>query len=250
MDDIKLTAAHKSIVDRCVRLVYKEAKKQNKTPTLDTLREMLAKQKEPAAHELALALELYTKGSLDIFGGESNVELNKRMLVFDIHELSEHLKPAGLLVIIDTILNRVYSNKKKGKRTHIIIDEFHIVLSNEYSANFFDAAWRQFRKHGGYPIAVTQNFDRMFDSPQARAMVANSEFITMFNQATNDKDSLQEFFDLSPEQVVYVTNAKPGCGLFRYGGSTVPFRNQYPKDTILYSLMTTKLGEGEYSGQV
>ena len=81
-------------------------------------------------------------------------------------------------------------------------------------------------------------------------MVANSEFITMFNQATNDKDSLQEFFDLSPEQVVYVTNAKPGCGLFRYGGSTVPFRNQYPKDTILYSLMTTKLGEGEYSGQV
>ena len=250
MDDIKLTAAHKSIVDRCVRLVYKEAKKQNKTPTLDTLREMLAKQKEPAAHELALALELYTKGSLDIFGGESNVELNKRMLVFDIHELSEHLKPAGLLVIIDTILNRVYSNKKKGKRTHIIIDEFHIVLSNGYSANFFDAAWRQFRKHGGYPIAVTQNFERMFDSPQARAMVANSEFITMFNQATNDKYSLQEFFDLSPEQVVYVTNAKPGCGLFRYGGSTVPFRNQYPKDTILYSLMTTKLGEGEYSGQV
>ena len=249
MDQIKLTAAHKSIVDRCIRQVYKETKRSGVVPTLNMLREKLSQQKESIAHELALALELYTTGSLDIFGNESNVNMDKRMVVFDIHNLGEQLKPTGLLVITDTILNRVSANKKKGKRTHIIIDEFHVVFSNEHSANFFDSAWRQFRKYGGYPIAITQNIDKLFDSAHAKTMVSNSEFIAMFNQSTNDRERLESFLNLSQEQLSYITNAQPGCGLLRYGSSTVPFKNQYPEDTKLYKLMTTKLGEGEYSGQ-
>ena len=137
---------HKSIIDRCVASVYREAEITGITPTLCTLREKLLEQPEPEAKQVALALELYTTGSLDIFGRGSNVDLDKRVLVFDIHGLGSQLKPAGLLVITDTILNRVTLNWKKGKRTHVFIDEFHVVFENEYSAAFFNSAWRQFRK--------------------------------------------------------------------------------------------------------
>ncbi len=250
MDTIKLTAAHKSVIDRCIKLVYKEAKRKGTTPTLNSLRLKLAEQKEKVAQELALAMELYTTGSLDIFGGESTVDFNKRMMVFDIHELGEQLKPTGLLVITDTILNRVAENRKKGKRTHIIIDEFHLVFSNEHSANFFDSAWRQFRKYGGYPVAISQNISKLLDDIRASTMVANSEFVVSFNQSAIDREKLKVLLNLSQEHLAYITNAQPGCGVLRYGAATVPFKNVFPQDTMLYKLMTTKLGEGEYGQAV
>ncbi len=235
---------HKSIIDRCVNNVYREYTETSVMPTLTTLREHLLAQPELEAKQIALALELYTTGSLDIFGKQSNVNLDKRVIVFDIHDLGAQLKPTGLLVITDTILNRVSVNWKKGKRTHVFLDEFHVVFENEYSAQFFNSAWRQFRKRNAYPTAITQNVEYLLDSVQASTMLSNSEFIVMLNQAASDREKLAGLLNISNEQLSYITNAEPGCGLIRYGGSLVPFVNRFPKDTKLYQMMTTKPGEG------
>ena len=241
---------HKSIIDRCIANVYRNAYETGTTPTLCTLREMLLEQPEPEAKQIALSLELYTTGSLDIFGHQSNVDLDKRVVVFDIHGLGAQLKPTGLLVITDTMLNRVTLNWKKGKRTHVFIDEFHVVFENEFSAQFFNSAWRQFRKRNAYPTAITQNVEYLLDSVQASTMLSNSEFIVMLNQAASDRGQLAKLLNISNEQMSYITNADPGCGLIKYGGSLVPFVNRFPKDTKLYQLMTTKPGEGIFAGQV
>ena len=148
------------------------------------------------------------------------------------------------------MLNRVTLNWKKGKRTHVFIDEFHVVFENEFSAQFFNSAWRQFRKRNAYPTAITQNVEYLLDSVQASTMFSNSEFIVMLNQAASDRDQLAKLLCISNEQMSYITNADPGCGLIKYGGSLGPFVNRFPKDTKLYQLMTTKPGEGIFAGQV
>ena len=238
---------HKSIIDRCIKLVYQEAADAGIVPTLSTLRETLLNQPEPEAKQIALSLELYTTGSLDIFGHESNVDLDKRIIVFDIHGLGIQLKPAGLLVITDVMLNRVTLNWKQGKRTHVFIDEFHVVFENEFSAQFFNSAWRQFRKRNAYPTAITQNVEYLLDSVEASTMLSNSEFIVMLNQAASDREKLARLLNISNEQLSYVTNADAGCGLIKYGSTLVPFINRFPKDTKLYQLMTTKPGEGTFA---
>lgn len=238
----------KSIIDRCIANVYKRAYETETVPTLSTLREMLLEQPEPEAKQIALSLELYTTGSLDIFGHESNVNLDKRVVVFDIHGLGAQLKPTGLLVITDTMLNRVTLNWKKGKRTHVFIDEFHVVFENEFSAQFFNSAWRQFRKRNAYPTAITQNVEYLLDSVQASTMLSNSEFIVMLNQVASDRGQLAKLLNISNEQMSYITNADPGCGLIKYGGALVPFVNRFPRDTKLYELMTTRPGEGKFAG--
>lgn len=239
---------HKSIIDRCTALVYKEAQETGIVPTLTTLREKLLVQPEEKAREIALALELFTTGSLDIFGQGSNIDLDKRVVVFNIHDLGEQLKPTGLLVITDTMLNRVTLNWQKGKRTHVFIDEFHVVFESEQGAGFFNSAWRQFRKRNAYPTAITQNVEYLLDSVQASTMLSNSEFIIMLNQAASDREKLSKLLNISNEQMSYVTNADAGCGLIRYGSALVPFVNRFPKDTKLYDLMTTRPGEGVFGG--
>lgn len=236
----------KSIIDRCTALVYQDAERTGKPATLCDLRNKLLEQPEEKAKEIALSLELFTTGSLDIFGHESTVDLDKRIVVFDIHGLGEQLKPTGLLVITDTILNRVTLNWKKGKRTHIFIDEFHVVFENEQSGIFFNSAWRQFRKRNGYPTAITQNVEYLLDSVQASTMLSNSEFVVMLNQAFSDRAKLSKLLNISDEQMSYVTNADAGCGLIKYGSALVPFINRFPKDTDLYRLMTTRPGEGVF----
>lgn len=238
----------KSIIDRCTAAVYREAEETGIVPTLNTLRQKLLDQPEPEAKKIALSLELYTTGSLDIFGHGSNVDLDKRVVVFDIHGLGTQLKPAGLLVITDTMLNRVTLNWKKGKRTHVFIDEFHVVFENEFSAEFFNSAWRQFRKRNAYPTAITQNVEYLLDSVQASTMLSNSEFIIMLNQAASDREKLAKLLNISHEQMSYITNADSGCGLIKYGGALVPFVNRFPKDMQLYQLMTTRPGEGTFAG--
>ena len=239
---------HKSIIDRCTAQVYREAAKTGSLPTLTTLREKLLEQPEFKAQEIALSLELYTTGSLDIFGHASNVNLDKRVVVFNIHDLGEQLKPAGLLVITDTMLNRVTLNWRRGRRTHVFIDEFHVVFENEQSGNFFASAWRQFRKRNAFPTAITQNVEYLLDSLQASTMVSNSEIVIMLNQAAKDREKLAKLLNISNEQMSYVTNADAGCGLIRYGRALVPFINRFPKDTELYKLMTTRPGEGVFGG--
>lgn len=247
IDNKAVGASHKSVIDRCITQVYKEAEETSIVPTLGTLRERLMEQPEPEAKQIALSLELYTTGSLDIFGKQSTVDLDKRVVVFDIHGLGAQLKPAGLLVITDTMLNRVTVNWKKGKRTHVFIDEFHVVFENEFSAEFFNSAWRQFRKRNAYPTAITQNVEYLLDSVQASTMLSNSEFVVMLNQAASDREKLARLLNISNEQMSYITNADAGCGLIKYGSALVPFINRFPKDTRLYELMTTRPGEGAFA---
>ena len=240
LDKNGVDSVEHSIIDRCVREVYYDASKNDTTPTLGTLRQKLIEQKEPEARQLALKLELFTEGSLNIFAHETNVNVNNRIISYDIHSLGKQLKTMGLLVITDAIINKVNQNWLQGKRTHIFIDEFHIVFENEYSASFFNSAWRQFRKRDGYPTGITQNVEYLLDSVQASTMLSNSEFIVMLNQAYQDRERLAELLNISDEQLSYITNAQAGCGLIRYGQSIVPFINKFPKNTKLYQLMTTK----------
>lgn len=243
LDKKGLGAKEKSIIDRCTALVYEKCNKENTIPTLMTLREELQSQSEKEAHELALSLELFTNGSLNVFAHETNVNTNSRIISYDIYKLGKQLKTMGLLVITDAMINRVSENYKKGKRTHIFIDEIHVLFENEYSATFFNSAWRQFRKRNAYPTAITQNVEYLLSSVDASTMLSNSEFIVMLNQATSDRKELARLLNISDEQMSYITNADAGCGLIRYGSSLVPFINKFPKDTKLYKLMTTKPGE-------
>lgn len=233
----------KSIIDRCVDAVFRAYKKGGPVPTLCTLREKLLEQPEDEARELALSLELFTSGSLNAFSHETNVDTQNRMIVYDIHDLGRQLKTMGLLVITDAMINRVTENWRKGKRTHVIVDEFHVVFENEHSAEFFSSAWRRFRKRNAYPTAITQNVEYLLDSVEASTMLSNSEFIIMLNQAASDRERLAEKLNISEEQLSYITNAEAGCGLIRYGSALVPFKNRFPRDTELYRLMTTKPGE-------
>lgn len=219
--------------------------------TLCTVREKLLEQPEPEAQDIALTMELYTSGSLDIFAHETNVDTKNRIISYDIHDLSEDLKQPGFVTITDAMLNRVNFIWAQGKKTHVIVDEFHIAYENEYSGNFFTSAWRQFRKRNASPVAITQNVDYLLDAPQARSMLSNSEFIVMLNQAEKDQERLSQLLNISPEQMRYVNGSEAGSGLLRYGNALVPFINKFPMDTELYRLITTRPGEGVFAkGQV
>ena len=241
----------KSIIDRCVAEVCKEKKQGKGSATLCTIREKLLEQPEPEARDIALTMELYTSGSLDIFAHETNVDTRNRIISYDIHDLSEDLKQPGFVTITDAMLNRVNYNWAQGKKTHVIVDEFHIAYENEYSGNFFTSASRQFRKRNASPLAITQNVDYLLSSTQASTMLSNSEFIVMLNQAENDQERLSKLLNISPEQMRYVNGSEAGCGLLRYGDSLVPFVNKFPANTELYKLITTRPGEGVFAkGQV
>ena len=240
LDKKGLGPKEKSIIDRCTALVYEEYQKNGVVPTLEVLRNKLLEQPEKEANELALSLELFTNGSLNVFAHETNVDTNNRIISYNIYQLGKQLKTMGLLVITDAMINRVTENYKKGKRTHIFIDEIHVLFENEYSATFFNSAWRQFRKRNAYPTAITQNVEYLLASVDASTMLSNSEFIVMLNQAATDRKELAKLLNISDEQLSYITNSDAGCGLIRYGNSLVPFINKFPKNTKLYKLMTTK----------
>jgi type IV secretory pathway VirB4 component len=194
---------------------------------------------------LALSLELFTNGSLDVFAHETNVNTKNRMVVYDIFGLGKQLKSMGLLVITDAMINRVTENWRQGRRTHIMIDEFHVVFENEHSGEFFNSAWRRFRKRNAFPTAITQNVEYLLDSVLASTMLSNSEFIVMFNQAAADREKLAKLLNISPEQMSYITNSEPGCGLIRYGRALVPFKNELSPAVAptLYRMLTTKPSE-------
>ena len=248
LDKKGIDSIEHSIIDRCVDLIYQDYYQTGQMPTLVSLRKKLLEQPEVEARSLALKLELFTDGSLDVFAHETNVNTSSRIVSYDIFKLGKQLKTVGLLVITDAMINRVNDNWKKGKRTHLIIDEFHVVFENEESANFFNSAWRQFRKRDGYPIGITQNVEYLLDSVQASTMLSNSEFVVMLNQAYQDREKLATLLNISDEQMSYITNAQAGCGLIKYGGSLVPFVNRFPKNTELYKLMTTKPSDREMKG--
>ena len=242
-----LGAVQKSIIDRCTASVYRTYQQNNYTgevPTLQDFRAELLKQSEPEAQEIALAIELFTNGSLNTFAKKTNVNTDNRLICYDILDLGKQLMPIGMLVVLDSILNRITQNRAKGKNTFIFIDEIYLLFQHEYSANFLFTLWKRVRKYGAYATGITQNVDDLLQSHTARTMLANSEFIVMLNQASTDRLELAKLLNISDTQLSYITNVDAGHGLIKVGSSLVPFANKFPKNTKLYKLMTTKPGEG------
>lgn len=240
----KIGAQDKSIIDRCTENVYRAylSGKTKNPPTLVDFRNNLLDQPEPIAEQMALALELFTEGSLNVFAHQSNVDTDNRIVCYDILDLGEQLKPIGLLIMLDNILNRVIANRRKGKYTRIYIDEAHVLFNNPYSAAFLAQAWKRFRKYGGLVTAITQNVQECLSSETARLMLANSEFLLMLNQAATDRAELAKILNISDTQMSYITNAPAGRGLIKVGGAIVPFVNDFPHDTQLYKIMSTRPG--------
>lgn len=239
-------AKDKSIIDRCCIRVYADYMngRTNKIPTLVDLRDELLNQPESEAHDLALCLEMFTTGSLDAFAYPSNVDVDKRIISYDILELGEQMKAVGLLIMLDNIMNRVIENRKRGIYTRVYIDEAHLFFKNPYSADFLLKAWKRFRKYGGLLTGITQNISDCLLNETARGMLSNSEFLLMLNQSPSDRKDLADLLNISDTQMSYITNAGAGRGLIKVGGSIVPFVNDFPTDTELYKLMSTKPGEG------
>ena len=241
-----LGAKQKSLIDRCTAGVYRKYLQSNyrdNPPTLQDFHAELLKQSEPEAQEIALAIELFTSGSLNTFAKPTNVDVNNRLICYDILDLGKQLLPIGMLVVLDSILNRITQNRAKGKNTFIIIDEIYLLFQHEYSANFLFTLWKRVRKYGAFCTGITQNVDDLLQSHTARTMLANSEFIVMLNQASTDRMELARLLNISDLQLSYITNVDAGNGLIKVGSSIVPFTDQFPRNTKLYRLMTTKPGE-------
>lgn len=244
-----LGAKQKSIIDRCTAGIYRQYQSRGYEgipPTLQDFHRELLSQDEPEAKEIALAIELFTEGSLNTFAKHTNVDTNNRLICYDILDLGKQLMPIGMLVVLDSILNRITKNRAKGRKTFIFIDEIYLLFQHEYSANFLFTLWKRVRKYGAYCTGITQNVEDLLQSHTARTMLANSEFLIMLNQAPTDRLELAKLINISSEQMDFIKDVNPGCGLIKVGSALVPFENRFPKNTELYRLMSTKVNEKIY----
>ena len=239
-----LQPVEKTIIDRCVRMIYQNyliEPIQSNMPILGDLYDMMKEQKEPEAQHLATALEIYVNGSLNIFNHRTNVDIRNRLVCYDIKELGKQLKKIGMLVVQDQVWGRVTENRAAHKSTRLYIDEFHLLLKEEQTAAYSVEIWKRFRKWGGIPTALTQNVKDLLASREIENIFENSDFIYMLNQAQGDRQILAKQLNISPHQLSYVTNTNAGEGLIFYGNVIIPFFDHFPKDTELYSIMSTKL---------
>ena len=237
-----LQPVEKTVIDRCVRLVYRqylEDPRPENMPILEDLYQLLLKQEEKEAHFIATALEIYVTGSLNVFNHRTNVDIDNRIVCYDIKELGKQLKQLGMLVIQDQVWNRVTVNRAAGKTTRYYVDEFHLLLKGEL-ASWSVEIWKRFRKWGGIPTGITQNIKDLLASREIENIFENSDFIYMLNQAAGDRQILAKQLNISPHQLSYVTHSGEGEGLLFYGNVILPFVDRFPKDTELYRLLTTK----------
>ena len=209
---------------------------------LEDLYDEIKRQPEPEAQRIAAALELYVHGSLNVFNHRTNVDINNRIVCFDIKELGKQLKSLGMLVIQDQVWNRVSQNRDQGKSTWYFVDEFHLLLRGEVGTWSVEI-WKRFRKWGGIPTGITQNIKDLLSSPEIENIFENSDFVYLLNQASGDRKILCERLNISNQQAAHISNAGPGEGLIFFGNVILPFVDDFPKDNELYSIMTTKLGE-------
>ena len=243
-----IEAEEKSVIDRCLPLVYQKYfsdPRPENMPVLGDLYDCLRKQKEPQAQRIATALEIYVNGSLKVFNHQTNVELNNRIVCFDIKDLGKQLKKLGMLIVQDQVWNRVTVNRGSHKSTRYYIDEFHLLLKEEQTAAYSVEIWKRFRKWGGIPTGITQNIKDLLASREIENIFENSDFILMLNQAAGDRQILAKQLNISPYQLSYVTNSGEGEGLLFYGSTIIPFKDKFDKSLKLYSLMTTKPEEIE-----
>ncbi|SUN45796.1 conjugal transfer protein [Streptococcus equi subsp. equi] len=237
-----LTAEEKSVIDRCLPKIYEkyfEEPEPCNMPILQDLYDMLKGQEEKVGKKLATEMEIYVSGSLNVFNHRSNVDLNKKLLCFDIKELGSQLKKIGMLVIQDQVWNKVSQNRG-NKSARYYIDEFHLLLKDEQTASYSVEIWKRFRKWGGIPTGITQNVKDLLMSKEIENIFDNTDFVLMLNQASGDREILARKLKISLPQLRYVTNSNEGEGLLFFGNTIVPFLDKFPKDTILYQKMTTK----------
>lgn len=239
----KLTAKEKSLIDRCTAQVYRDYIRNDyngKVPTLQDFHAGLLNQPEAEAKDVALAIELFTEGSLNTFAKPTNVDTNSRIICYDIRDLGKQLLPVGMLVVLDSVFNRVIRNRKLGRNTWIYIDEIYLLFQHEYSANFLFTLWKRVRKYGACATGLTQDVDDLLQSHTARTMLANSEFLVMLNQAATNREELARLLNISDNQLSYITNVDFGHGLLKCGSAIVPFADSFPQHTRLFKLMTTR----------
>ena len=238
-----LQPVQKTIIDRCVRLVYQtylNDPRPKNMPILEDLYNLLRAQEEKEAQYIATALEIYVTGSLNVFNHQSNVDINNRIVCYDIKELGKQLKKIGMLVVQDQVWNRVTINRAAHKSTRYYIDEMHLLLKEEQTAAYTVEIWKRFRKWGGIPTGITQNVKDLLSSREVENIFENSDFVYMLNQAGGDRQILAKQLGISPHQLSYVTHSSEGEGLLFYGSTILPFVDHFPKNTELYRIMTTK----------
>ena len=238
-----LQPVEKTVIDRCVRLVYRDYladPKPENMPILEDLYNALLKQDEKEAHYIATALEIYVTGSLNVFNHRTNVDIHSRIVSYDIKELGKQLKKIGMLIVQDQVWNRVTVNREARKSTRYYIDEMHLLLKEEQTAAYSVEIWKRFRKWGGIPTGITQNVKDLLSTREVENIFENSDYIYMLNQASGDRQILAKHLNISPHQLSYVTHSGEGEGLLFYGSVILPFVDRFPKDTELYRIMTTK----------
>ena len=241
-----LQPVEKTVIDRCVHVIYRkyfENPIPENMPLLEDLYNALLTQDEPEARHVAAALEIYVKGSLNIFNHHTNVDINNRIVCFDIKQLGKQLKKLGMLIVQDAVWGRVTANRSAGKSTRYYADEFHLLLKEEQTAAYSVEIWKRFRKWGGIPTGLTQNVKDLLSSREVENIFENSDMIIMLNQAAGDRQILAKQLNISPHQLSYVTHSGEGEGLLFFGNVILPFVDRFPTDLELYRIMTTKLGE-------
>ena len=241
-----LLPVEKTVIDRCVHLIYRKYFADpcpENMPILEDLYNALLQQDEKEAHHVATALEIYVKGSLNLFNHRTNVNVNNRIVCYDIKELGKQLKKLGMLIVQDQVWNRVTINRNAKKNTRYYIDEFHLLLKEEQTAAYSVEIWKRFRKWGGIPTGITQNIKDLLASREIENIFENSDFIYMLNQASGDRQILAKQLNISPFQLSYVTNSNEGEGLLFYGNTIIPFKDKFDTSLKLYGLMTTKPNE-------
>ena len=235
----------KSIIDRCVRKLYIDIarSKEKYIPVMSDFYDILMAQPEDEAKDIALSLELFVNGSLNIFNHQTNVDVDNRFTVYGIRDLGTELSPITMLVMMESIQNRIVENGKRGKATWLYIDEFHVLLNSEYSAKYLQQLWKKVRKQGGLCTGITQNVVDLLQNYTATTMLANSEFVALLKQANTDSSKMPEVIGVSEAQLRFVTNTASGMGLIKCGSVVIPFDNQISKDTDLYRLYNTNIHE-------
>ena len=240
-----MTTDGKSIIDRCVRKLYIDIarSKEKYIPVMSDFYDILMAQPEDEAKDIALSLELFVNGSLNIFNHQTNVDVDNRFTVYGIRDLGTELSPITMLVMMESIQNRIVENGKRGKATWLYIDEFHVLLNSEYSAKYLQQLWKKVRKQGGLCTGITQNVVDLLQNYTATTMLANSEFVALLKQANTDSSKMAEVIGVSEAQLRFVTNTASGMGLIKCGSVVIPFDNQISKDTDLYRLYNTNIHE-------
>lgn len=241
-----LTPGEKSVIDRSVRRVYAkyfENPVPENMPILEDLYNVIKEQTDPEAQGVARALEMYVTGNLNQFNYRTNVDINNRLVCFDIKDLGSQLKKISMLVVQDAVWNKLTVNRYSGKHTRYYIDEFHLLLKEKQTAEYSVEIWKRFRKWGGIPTGITQNIKDFLRSDEIENIFENSDFVYLLSQGHDDRNLLAQKLCISPEQLSYVKDSAPGCGLLCCRNVIIPFEDKFPKDTKLYSLMTTKLEE-------